>query len=603
MMGRVFANTLVRLILAAMLVSMTLIPELFAASQLRTFTNDAGLFDPSTGPLVLRYQLMQDAGRVEIRIINFRGQVANRFSFVELRAGDQTFSWDGTDNNGERVIDGRYQIIIAADLVSGGEDSIVIDTMVATVEKQTGFQLPEPLAPETYPHEIYGSASTFYRHNNERQQSNEGEVRLRTGVDYRDDSYTARGVFQVIKDWEGSAASFNGSQAMAEKHWTSGKVKGVFRDNLGSFQDPMQLFSDFRTERNKVGASFDQSFAKARLVGLVFTSEGEVDSRERGGATRLTYGDTNSLMLGASYTYRDGIENPLNDNLTTSQALAIDALYSITDTFLITAQAVATDDELLGSDYGGVIKGEYDLGIVRLSAGYVSLGENFRAEFSDPLRQVYSDAQGIDASIDYFMQQPTWYFSSLSATLRFFNLIRPSDDTTIREVDGSLRFGIGSNDSFFMSVFHRQDEFGNNGNYMANMTHSWNETWSNLIQVNYSDTDTSDSLRLTFNTNYTSREYSGRLSLEWTRRTIDYSRFSPYDQGYIRFDLDSEYYHLQLQGKYSSSQEESGFNAFGRVDYKPEFLHRYKMLAYCSLGNRASLETEEQIELGIEVQF
>ena len=591
------------LIIVLILLGMLKPPELLAASQLRIFNNDAGLFDPSKGPVTIAYQLMQDARQVEVKIIDFRGQVANRFTYVELRAGDQTFSWDGTDNNGDPVMDGRYQFVIGAELVSGLRDMATVDIMVATIADQSGFQVPEPLPAEKYPHQIYGSASTFYRYNNELEDRNDGELRFRTGVDYRDESQTARGVFQAIKDYQGSAASFNGSQAMAEKRWNNGKIKGVFRDNLGSFQDPMQLFSDFRTERNKIGVALDQSYKQTRLVGLLFTSEGDVDSRERGAATRLSYGGKGSWQLGASYTYRGGIDNLISDDRNSSHVVALDFLYPLNDSFLMAAEIVATDDELRGSDYGGLIRGEYDLGAIRMSAGYINLGEKFRADFSDPLRQVYSDAQGFDASIDYFMQRPVGYLSSLSATLRFFNLTRPSDDSNIQEIDGSLRFGIGANDSFFMSVFRRDDEFGNNSNYMANMTHSWNETWSNLIQVNYSETDTSDSLRLTLNTNYAARAYSGRLSLEWTRRAIDYSRFSPYDQSYIRFDLENDLYHLQLQGKYSHNGESSGFNAFGRLDYTPEYLHRYRMLLYCSLGNRASLETEEQVELGIEVQF
>ncbi len=587
----------------AVLLGMLRPPELFGAGQFRLFTNDAGLFDPSKGPVTIAYQLLQDAREVEVRIIDFRGQVANRFNFVELRAGDHTFSWDGTDNNGEPVMDGRYQFVIAAEFINGLRDGATIDIVVARIADQSGFQVPEPLPAEQYPHEIYGSASTFYRYNDELEDRNDGELRFRTGVDYQDDHQTARGVFQVIQDYQGSAASFNGSQAMAERRWDSGKIKGVFRDNIGSFQDPMQLFSDFRTERNKFGAALDQSYREARLVGLLFSSEGDVDSRERGGAARLSFGDSRSWQLGASYTYRDAIDDRFSDERNGSHATALDVLYPLTDSFFLAAELVRTDDELLGADYGGVIKGEYDMGAIRLSAGYINLGEKFRADFSDPLRQVYSDARGFDASIDYFMQRPAGYLSSLSATLRFFSLTRPSDDSDISEIDGSLRFGVGASDSFFISLFRRDDEFGTNSNYMANMTHGWNETWSNLIQVNYSETDTSDTLRLTFNTNYTARAYSGRLSLEWTRRTIDYSRFSPYDQSYIRFDLENDLYHLQLQGKYSQDGERSGFNGFGRLDYTPEYLHRYGMLLYCSLGNRASLETEQQFELGIEVIF
>ena len=576
--------------------------ELFGAAQLRTFTGDAGLFDPAAGPLTVRYQLMADARQVEVRIIDFRGQVANRFDYVDLRAGDQAFSWDGTDNNGKRVVDGRYQLVITVFFSSGLEDAATVDTVVATLGQQGRLQVPEPLPPESYPHEIYGSASTFYRDNREREESGEGELRLRTGVEYRDEQLTTRAVFQGIRDYDGSAATFDGSQAMAEKRWDSGRIKGVFRDNLGSFQDPLQLFSDFRTERNKAGASIVQTLGMARIAGLLFTSEGEVDSEERGGAVRLSYGDERSWLVGTSFTYREGRDSAFSDR-NASRTLAMDLRCPLSDALALAAEVVTTEDEQLGSDYGGVIRAEYDLGTLRFSAGYISLGENFRADFSDPLRQVYSDARGIDASIDYFRQRPIWSFNSLSATLRFFSLSRPSDDSEVREIDGSLRFGVGIDDSYFLSLFHRDDEFGTNSNYLANVTHDWNETWSNLVQVNYSETDTSDTLRLTFNTMYTSSDFDGRLSVEWTRRAIDYSRFSPYEQSYIRLDLDSDRYHLQLQGKYSSNGERSGFNAFGRIDYKPQFLHRYRMLLYCSLGNLAAFETEEQVEFGLEVQF
>jgi hypothetical protein len=124
-----------------------------------------------------------------------------------------------------------------------------------------------------------------------------------------------------------------------------------------------------------------------------------------------------------------------------------------------------------------------------------------------------------------------------------------------------------------------------------------------MLQANFSTTDSTDSLRLTLNTNYTGEEYSSRLSLEWTRRDLDYSQFSPYDQSYIRFDINNDLWHLQLQGKYSHNEEDSGMNFFGRIDYKPEFLHRYQIVTYASFGNRASTETEEQFEIGIEVQF
>jgi hypothetical protein len=281
----------------------------------------------------------------------------------------------------------------------------------------------------------------------------------------------------------------------------------------------------------------------------------------------------------------------------------MDLSYSVFNALVIAAQAVATDDEIFGDDYGYFLNAAYDLGSIRVSAGYSDLGEKFQAAYANPLHNVERDARGFDAGIDYFMNQPLWHFSSFSATLRFFNLTRYSDDSTIREIDGSMRFGVGAQDTFFMSLFNRQDEFGDNTSFLANVTHSWNDVWSTLLQANYSGTDSSDSIRLTMTTSYRQNANSGRLSLEWTRRTLEFSRFSPYDQSYLRLDLDNHLWHLQVQSKYSQSGEESGLNLFGRIDYKPAFLHRYQIVSYLSFGDRAAISTENQWEIGLEVQF
>ena len=574
-----------------------------AAQTLQPFNNDAGLFDPAKGPIKIGYQLFKDAEEVEIRVVDFRGQVANRFTFVDLRAGDQFFEWDGTDNNGERVVDGRYQFRMFVDFTDGTKDIANVDVMVATIEVKPGVQIPAPLPAEKFPHRLYGTLGTFYRYNNEFEDKDDGEIRFRTGVDYKDETRTLKGSFQAIQDYNGSSATFNGTQAMAEQRWDSGKIKGVFRDNLGNFDDPFQLFSDFKTERNKIGASVNQGYNRFNASGVVFSSEGDVNSEERGAAARFSYGDKKSWLIGTSYTYRTALDDFSSEEKNNSQVLSADFLYSISDSFSVVAQIVTTDDDLEGEDYGGGIKGEYDFGTVRLSAGYTNLGENFKADFADPLHHVDSDAQGFDANVDYYLHEPIWYFSNFSATLRFFNLTRHSDDSTVQEIDGSVRFGIGEKDTFFMSVYSREDEFGDNANYMGSITHDWDDYWSNMFQANFSKTDNTDSLRLSFNTNYTDEEYTGRLSLEWTRRNVEYSRFSPYDLCYIRFDINNELWHLQLQGKYTHNDEESGVNLFGRIDYKPEYLHRYQMVTYVSLGNRSSLETEEQFEIGIEVQF
>ncbi len=578
--------------------------ETCQAEALQTFNNDAGIFDPSKGPVKIRYQLFNDATRVEVRVVGFRGQVVNSFTFEQQRAGDQYFEWDGNNNNGERVTDGRYRFSILVKFKDGTNETANVEVMVATIAAKPGVQLPEPLPAEKYPYKIYGSLSNFYRYNNDSEDKDDGESRFRAGVDYKDDSRTIKASLQAIQDYESSSTTMDGTQAMAEQRWENGKVKGVYHDNLGNFDDPFHLFSDFKTEQEKIGITANQNFNKLKATGVVFTSvDGDVDSQEEGAAARLSYGDQNTWLIGTSFTYRRAIEDLESDVYNSSNAMSVDTMYSITDSFSMAAQIVSTNDDEQGQDYGGGVQGKYDMGSVRFSAGYTDLGENFKADFADPLHHVESDAKGFDASVDYFLVEPIWYFSSLYSTIRFFSLTRQSDDSTVQEIDGSLRLGIGDNDTVFMSVYNHEDESGKSTNYLSSITHNWNERWSNLFQVSYSETDQSDGVRFTFNTNYTENEYTGRMFLEWSRRETDSAGDSPYDQSYIRIDFGDDLWKVQLQGKYTDSEDDSGVNLFSRLSYEPKYLHRYQLVTYMSLGNRASVDTEEQYEIGLEVRF
>lgn len=577
----------------------------------RPFKNDLGVFDPDSGPVSMAYQLFEDVDQIEIKIVNFKGQVVNRYVEEALRAGDHSFQWDGSDSNGDRVPDGRYSFNFFIKFTNNLNEMEQVNVQVATLDNKVGVQVPAPLDAESYPHRIYGSLSSFYRTNNDSDE-NSGEVRLRTGFDYEKNGTSTKGTLQVIQNFDDSETTFNGSQFMIEQQILQGNIKTVYRDTLGSFDDPFQLYSDFKTENNKIGASFDQTFNNFKTVGLLFTSEGDVDSKEKGAAARISYGDQDGILIGTSITYRQVIEefsdNILSDieyteDTVSSKAYATDIRYGLTDSFSLLGEVVATDSDSDGKDYGGGIKAELDFGALLFSAGYTNLGENFTADFADPLHHVDKDAKGFDGSFDYFMQRPVWHFSSFSASFRYFNLTRNSDGSKVEEIDGSFRLGINDKQTIFLSLYNRDDDFGVNSSYMANMTHKWNDTWSNLVQANYSETDSSESVRFSLTTNYTENENKGRLSLEWTRRTLEYSKFSPYNQSYLRFDLSNELWSLQLQAKYSENNEEDGVNLFGRVDCKPEFLHRYQIVTYLSLGNRSSIETEQQVEVGLEVQF
>ena len=127
--------------------------------------------------------------------------------------------------------------------------------------------------------------------------------------------------------------------------------------------------------------------------------------------------------------------------------------------------------------------------------------------------------------------------------------------------------------------------------------------WSSRLQANHSFTDLNRTLRFTLDATCRRKKELARLAAEWIRREIDTSRLSPYEEVTLRLDLSREKWRLQLQTRHSRNKEASGVNFFGRVEYRPTFLHRYRFIAYSSVGNRAAFSFEKQVEIGLEVRF
>lgn len=594
------------------LILLSLVRNVSAAPNLKTFLNDAGMFDPEKGSISITYELLTDTEKVEIQVKDFQGKTVGCFDYVNLRAGDQTLTWDGDDSDGKRLPDGRYQLMLEATFADTSREIARIDVRIATIDSDVGLQAPEPLPPETYPHKISGSFATFVKHNEENTPSTNGEVRLRTDFQYETENSSSKGVVAAIKDFNGNKATFNGTQANFEQRWTGGKVKGVFRDSLGNFDDPLQLFSDFKTERNKLGINAGQTVGNLNALATLFTSEGEVDSKEQGGAARIYYATNHDLKIGVSYTLRRAVQdedetdttlNSDDESRKTEHAYGVDLQIPLFESFLILTEFIGTEDQDSENDTGYIIKGEYDFGQLRLAAGYINLGEKFSAPFSDPLRGVESDAAGLEASVDYFVAHPVIFLRDISASVRYHALTQHSNDEKIQEVDSSLRFGLGEKDTLFFNLFKNEDEYGSNLSTIGSLSHNWNKQWSTSLRTNLSETESSNSVRVSLDTSYKIDDRSARFEIDWMEREIDQSTLSPYKESNLRIDLKNLLWNLQLQGKYSTNKDESGLNFFGKLEYKPVFLHRYNLLTYVSIGSRSATEFEEQIEVGVEVQF
>jgi hypothetical protein len=574
-----------------------------AQGDLRLPETDAGVFDPREGPMRVEYRILEDAEEVEVLVVDFRGQVAERLTFVELRAGDQAFEWSGLDENQEPLPDGRYRFEIHVRFEDGRTEEGLVEVRIAALPEERVMPPPEPLPPEEPFHRIDGSISTFWRRNSEDPEDvdEDGEHRVWTRLLVKDEHHRAEGVFSMRRPYS-RPASYEGSRAMAERRWDAGRIKGVFRQSLGNLEDPMKLFSDFRTERKKIGARLDHDFGRADVSLLGFATEGHVDSRERGGALRLGLDGPWDLRGGLTLTGRKA-QLEEDDSREGDRAGAFDLALPVFEGTKLQVEGVTTRDALGTRDQGWMAGLEHDSGNLRASAGYYDLGEDFSAPFADPVRRVRSDARGVVASMDLVHPKPLWAFKSLAVSARGFSLERNSSGETLQEGDASLRLRLAERDTVLLRWLGREEGETRSSTFLVSGRHAWTDTWSSTLQVNATRTRTSETWRGRLDAAYRKEDRLLRIALERVRRVIETSPDSPYEETSVRVDARVEPFRAYVSVRRNHRGEESAVNAFGRLAYEPEILHRYRLSGYMALGNRSAFETEEQVELGLELRF
>ncbi len=591
------------MLFVAGLIAMSL-PSLCAAqSGLRIPYSDAGVFDPNEGPIRFDYRLLKDAREVEILVIDFRGQVVERLAFVELTAGDHAFEWSGRDENNENLPKGGYRFEFRVTFEDGLEEEGAMEVRIAAKPEKRVMPPPDLLPREEPYHLIDGSISTYWRRNSEDPEEVQrmNEQRVWTRLRLRGEGHRAEGVFSMRRP-HGGSPTYEGSSAMAEKNWEDGRLRGVFRQGLGNFDDPMKLFSDFRTERKKTGVRVDHDFGRAEVSLLGFAAEGNIDGNEQGGAFRLGLEGPWKTRAGITLTGRRSLPEE-GDSRTRERAGAMDLAVPLHETTELQFQAVATRDSSGVGDTGSLVRIEHDSGNLRASAGYYDLGEGFSAPFSDPIRRVSSDARGVVAGVDVLHPKTLWAFSSVACSFRGFSLKRWSSGESLREGDASLRLRLAKSDSILFRWLGREEGEQRTNTLMGTGRHAWNDTWSSSLQINTTSSAFSKTWRWRVDTSYQKDGRLFRVALERVRRVIETSSDSPYIETGLQLDGNMEPFSAQISARKNRRGNESGVNLFGRVSFEPELLHRYRVNTYLALGNRAAFKTEKQIEMGLEMKF
>jgi flagellar basal-body rod modification protein FlgD len=74
------------------------------------------------------YLLQEDAAKVIISIYNSNGELVRHIDLGKQTSGDKSYVWDGTDNSGNHLAEGYYQVKVDAFNNSGNPVSVSTDT-------------------------------------------------------------------------------------------------------------------------------------------------------------------------------------------------------------------------------------------------------------------------------------------------------------------------------------------------------------------------------------------------------------------------------------------------------------------------------------------
>lgn len=572
--------------------------------RLRPLTGDLGVVAPGRSQPSLQYDLLEEAREVVLLVEDAAGQVVERRVAVGVRAGRQGFPWDGTTPEGQPLPAGAYRLRLRAVFQDGRAEEALVPARVADLPPpHPGVRPPAPAAKEPA-QRVWGRVGGFWQKDNERETDTVShEERATLGGAYRSPAAEVDALLDIRRREPGES-DLDGSSGRAVRRWGSGDASAVFRRGLSTFDDPLALFSDFRTEYRKAGLQVRQAVGAARLSGLGFVAEGDTASEESGGAARMTVDLSADARLGASGTYRRlgaGTETRGADEAVGALDLHWrPGLDAVTALFAETALSRGFGDEWDGA----VILGGRFRPDPRLQGelSLLHLGEDFSASLSNPLRDVQADAWGAASNGDLALPD-AGPFAAPGFSWSAFWLRRHSRSQTRAEVDATLRTGIGEDTGLSLSWLGSWEEIGVSHSVLLNVDHRWNRRMSSRLQGAFTDSGFERTGRLRLEGEVREGPDGARLGLEGVARQGDW------DEGRVTREMallgDAWWGDWRTGGfaRLNRRDGSEGVNLFLQLERTVEWLHRYRLRSYIALGDRAAFKTAEQVEIGVELSF
>ncbi len=568
------------------------------------------VWDETKSDIQVGMQLRRDATSVDIRVVNTQGATLYNEQLFNLRAGNTDWRWSGEVNRTAKIKSGLYRVVFQLRFTDGITEQEVVQLRVTKPQQdreiREGAFAPPVIKPIEPSYRLNGDFSFLRRFDSERDDVI-SETRLNVRYADRGDNFNLRtniGYFRRSNGIENGDSSY----ALYQRFWDKGSADFVYRQSLGFFNDPLRLFSDFRSQNDKLGARVQQQFSAGKLTLLGY--EGQGLGTETGNAARWQGKITDTLKYGVGFTYRNSRANQSGSISNNASGFDLDwqpskrhrvaAQYVGTSTDDNTGSTSAIDGNGQGSRLTWYYTGETGL---RASLGYLNLSPNYNAALSDPGDQIRTNAKGPELTVNYFQPQTdSEWFKDVAIGLRAFSYKRDKNEPDTKQVDIITQVLIKK--VRVSGNFRRRDQSNNvTTTFLLSEQHKWTDNWRGGVQYTRIKTSGTTTQRMLISGSTGTINRSHRLGLELGRRAGNSLADGPVDE--IGLLANGRFNQFVYEGlvRQTTNDNDDDVNVFALFGYEKLYLHRYRALAYISFGDRSATQIAGRVELGIGVRF
>lgn len=565
-------------------------------------------FNPSAKETCMVFiTLTEDAARFDVEVRDFKNNVVHTRMLTNLLRGSQQYRWDGLDAAGAPLPDGDYRIEVTARDSAGNSSrdfqyvSIAAEAPAATKEEPLPV-LPELSAPALKPSGYFRTVGrstegedTFWEH------------RAQVSLDYNKESLKvfARGDLRYTETggWENDNSELG-------LNWDMGKLalQVSFRDQLGSFSDPLQLYSNYSQGRMSYGLSLASKFEG---VNFNIVHSRQEDSKASSTAMRVTADLLDGVALSGNWVLS------IDENGDDSSAYSVDTSVRLSQAIDLSAEAATSSggsDADSSSPIAYRIAANYRVQNFSASVGWQDIASDFRADSAYLPNGTAPDNHGLDLQMSYRASGDFLFFEKPSLGLQLYNQATESGDD-MNEYRGNLRFNLFKIVNVGLDYQYTDSpESDRQGGSVRLGAALWN---GGNISTRFGYTDSGGTQTYSYYTDMSFRlfgDLSLRLSHQYNSQKItneeetesggDTSLTTEWNSSGHLFRLDTGLGASHLLLQYRIVDTEDGDNNFYmRFDQSLNLWERFNFTVYAAYGDLVSASSAEQFEAGVEVRF